>query len=100
MFKIPKILVDMLFSHIEKALEKMPNSGVIKQAGGNKLTREAVSKYWDLKDYHRKCKNRRTFDALKSEGAKTLVGADFKPLFKYLLQKHPGLEFLQQTPEF
>ena len=41
-FKIPKILVDMLFAKIEKVLEKVPNSGVIKQAGGNKLTREAV----------------------------------------------------------
>ena len=25
---------------------------------------------------------------------------DFKPLFKHLLDTHPGLEFLQATPEF
>jgi len=25
---------------------------------------------------------------------------DFKHLFKHLLDKHPGLEFLQATPEF
>lgn len=25
---------------------------------------------------------------------------DFKPLFKHLLETHPGLEFLQATPEF
>jgi len=28
------------------------------------------------------------------------VPDDFKPIFKHLLEKHPGLEFLQQTPEF
>jgi len=29
-----------------------------------------------------------------------MVNTDFKSLFKYLLDSHPGLEFLQATPEF
>lgn len=29
-----------------------------------------------------------------------IIPNDLKPLFKYLLEKHPGLEFLQATPEF
>lgn len=29
-----------------------------------------------------------------------IVPGDFKQIFKYLLEKHPGLEFLQATPEF
>jgi len=28
------------------------------------------------------------------------VSSDFKALFKNLLETHPGLEFLQATPEF
>ena len=34
------------------------------------------------------------------ECSKVLTPEDFKPLFKYLLESHPGLEFLQATPEF
>ncbi len=29
-----------------------------------------------------------------------MINEDFKPLFKHLLATHPGLEFLQATPEF
>lgn len=29
-----------------------------------------------------------------------IVADDFKPMFSYLLENHPGLEFLKQTPEF
>ena len=28
------------------------------------------------------------------------MNEDFKPMFTHLLENHPGLEFLQQTPEF
>lgn len=28
------------------------------------------------------------------------MNEDFKPLFRQLLDTHPGLEFLQATPEF
>lgn len=42
----------------------------------------------------------RLFEVIKQETSKTIVGDDFKPMFTYLLEKHPGLDFLKQTPEF
>ena len=43
---------------------------------------------------------KRFFKALAKEGKTNIVPDDFKPIFKFLLEKHPGLEFLQATPEF
>ena len=43
---------------------------------------------------------RRTFKIIAQKDPRYMQGDDFKPLFKYLLEKHPGLEFLQATPEF
>lgn len=43
---------------------------------------------------------RRVFQLLAQPGSNFIVPDDFKPLFKYLLDTHPGLEFLQATPEF
>ena len=41
----------------------------------------------------------RTFKVIA--GSKNYIAPDdFKPLFRYLLDTHPGLEFLQATPEF
>jgi len=37
---------------------------------------------------------------LAKDGKNVIVPGDFKQIFKYLLEKHPGLEFLQATPEF
>ena len=48
----------------------------------------------------RKESKRRLFDVIKKQNSKTIMGDDFKPMFKYLLENHPGLEFLKQTPEF
>jgi hypothetical protein len=43
---------------------------------------------------------KRLFSIIAKAGANYIVPEDFKPMFSYLLHKHPGLEFLQQTPEF
>ena len=43
---------------------------------------------------------RRTFKTIAQKDPKHIIPDDFKPLFKYLLETHPGLEFLQATPEF
>jgi len=43
---------------------------------------------------------RRLFFLIAQPKSNYIVPNDFKPLFKYLLEKHPGLEFLQATPEF
>jgi len=48
-----------------------------------------------------KCAKKRTFEVISSSKDKKYIKPDdFKPLFRYLLDTHPGLEFLQQTPEF
>jgi serine/threonine-protein phosphatase 2A regulatory subunit B'' len=43
---------------------------------------------------------RRLFNIIAQPKSNYLTHADFKPLFKHLLETHPGLEFLQATPEF
>jgi serine/threonine-protein phosphatase 2A regulatory subunit B'' len=40
------------------------------------------------------------FKLIAKPFAEHIVNEDFKPLFKQLLETHPGLEFLQATPEF
>ena len=44
--------------------------------------------------------NERVFKLLCQPDIPYIVSSDFKPLFNYLLASHPGLEFLQATPEF
>lgn len=43
---------------------------------------------------------KRTFKIIAQKDPRYIQSEDFKPLFKYLLETHPGLEFLQATPEF
>ena len=43
---------------------------------------------------------RRVFKVIAQHEKSVIVSEDFKGLFTYLLQTHPGLEFLQATPEF
>ena len=43
---------------------------------------------------------KRLFTIIAQQGSKYIENKDFKPLFKHLLENHPGLEFLQATPEF
>ena len=43
---------------------------------------------------------RRLFNLIAQPKTNFITHADFKPLFKHLLETHPGLEFLQATPEF
>ena len=43
---------------------------------------------------------RRLFTLIAQKGKNFMAPADFKPIFVHLLEHHPGLEFLQATPEF
>ncbi|KAI8474731.1 MAG: hypothetical protein J3K34DRAFT_366052 [Monoraphidium minutum] len=43
---------------------------------------------------------RRLWEVLRPEGRNHLTYDDFKPLLQAVLQYHPGLEFLADTPEF
>jgi len=40
------------------------------------------------------------FDVLRKEGVEYVTQADLKQLLNGILLSHPGLEFLQETPEF
>lgn len=40
------------------------------------------------------------FDILRSEGRNCVVQGDLKSMLAGILLSHPGLEFLQDTPEF
>lgn len=43
---------------------------------------------------------RRLWEVLRPDGRNCLQYADFRPLLQAVLQYHPGLEFLADTPEF
>jgi len=42
----------------------------------------------------------RLFQALKKEGSPGITMSDLEPLVRAVINKHPGLEFLKDTPEF
>ncbi len=42
----------------------------------------------------------RMFDIFRSEGRSYVVQSDLKSMLAGILLSHPGLEFLQDTPEF
>ncbi len=43
---------------------------------------------------------RRMFDILRKEGCRWVAPDDLKSMMAGILLSHPGLEFLQETPEF
>lgn len=43
---------------------------------------------------------RRMFDILRKENCKYICPEDLKSMMAGILLSHPGLEFLQETPEF
>jgi len=89
--KIPKIFKKMAFERI-KELEKL-------DAELAKLPKQNFLNY-----YKRNCEGvdvkRQVFTLLAKQDKNFIAPEDFKPLFKNLLETHPGLEFLQATPEF
>lgn len=55
--------------------------------------------FWK-REFEQLPENERVFRLLCQPAVPYIVSADFKALFSYLLSSHPGLEFLQATPEF
>ena len=80
---------------LHERITKTVKVGLVKQGTDTLIAREAVQKYWDIKDFHRKDPKRRLFEVIKQENSDTIVGNDFKPMFTHLLAHHPGLEFLK-----
>uniref|UniRef100_A0A7S2S6E6 Calmodulin n=1 Tax=Mucochytrium quahogii TaxID=96639 RepID=A0A7S2S6E6_9STRA len=64
-----------------------------------KITKEQFCHFWgvEMEPYD---ELDRLFRLLKQPDADTIVGSDFAPYLEELLAYHPGLEFLETTPEF
>ena len=90
-FNIPTIFTRMLWDNI-KLIFKL----------GDKI--EEISKAilldYFVREFEEHSTDRRVFKLLCGPTKDYIAPSDFKPLFRHLLDAHPGLEFLQATPEF
>ncbi|XP_051121433.1 serine/threonine protein phosphatase 2A regulatory subunit B''beta-like [Andrographis paniculata] len=68
--------------------------------GTGVVTRDAFVDYWINKNMLTKDISTQMYTILKQPDLKCLTQDDFKPVLRELLATHPGLEFLQSTPEF
>ncbi|KAK6136069.1 hypothetical protein DH2020_030174 [Rehmannia glutinosa] len=64
------------------------------------VTRDAFVNYWINGNMLTKDVATQIYTILKQPDVKHLAQDDFKPVLRELLATHPGLEFLQSTPEF
>ncbi|XP_058101570.1 serine/threonine protein phosphatase 2A regulatory subunit B''beta-like isoform X1 [Magnolia sinica] len=64
------------------------------------VTRDAFVDYWVNRNMMTMDIATQIFAILKQPDRKYLTQEDFKPVLRELLATHPGLEFLQSTPEF
>ncbi|XP_010523368.1 PREDICTED: serine/threonine protein phosphatase 2A regulatory subunit B''beta-like [Tarenaya hassleriana] len=85
--KLPSFISTSLFRKID-----VNNTGFV--------TREAFIDYWINGNMLILDTSSQIFKILKQPNQNYLVKDDFKPILKELLATHPGLEFLQSTPEF
>ena len=89
--EIPKILKRQLFERI-KVIEKLDEKA-------EKIPKQSVINFWK-KHFEHESIGKRVFKLFAQPDTSYIVPDDFKSLFKNLLETHPGLEFLQATPEF
>ncbi|XP_019151127.1 PREDICTED: serine/threonine protein phosphatase 2A regulatory subunit B''beta-like isoform X2 [Ipomoea nil] len=85
--KLPSFFSTALFRKIDVGC-----SGIV--------TRDAFADYWVNGNMLTKDIATQVFTILKQPDLKYLTQEDFKPILRELLATHPGLEFLQSTPEF
>ncbi|KAG6402178.1 hypothetical protein SASPL_139053 [Salvia splendens] len=94
------------FKPVTKEICKLPSffSAVlfrkIDTEGTGIVTRDAFVDYWINKNMLSKDLATQLYTILKQPEHRYLVQDDFKPVLRELLTAHPGLEFLQSTPEF
>ncbi|DBA83424.1 hypothetical protein WJX79_010649 [Trebouxia sp. C0005] len=86
-FQLPKALAYPLFYKLVA-----PNS--------SSITRDAILTWFDEKNVIQVDPVRRMFDILRKEGCRWVAPDDLKSMMAGILLSHPGLEFLQETPEF
>ncbi|KAL1559473.1 serine/threonine protein phosphatase 2A regulatory subunit B''beta-like isoform X1 [Salvia divinorum] len=84
--KLPSFFSSILFKKIDTE-------------GAGIVTRDAFVDYWINKMLTKDLATQ-LFTILKQPENRHLVQDDFKPVLRELLTTHPGLEFLQGTPEF
>ncbi|KAK8661339.1 hypothetical protein V6N13_052232 [Hibiscus sabdariffa] len=68
--------------------------------GTGMVTRDAFIDYWINGNMLMMDMATQIYTLLKKPDLKYLIQEDFKPILRELLATHPGLEFLQGTPEF
>ncbi|CAL9146839.1 unnamed protein product [Musa hybrid cultivar] len=85
--KLPSFLSSSLFRKID-----VECTGIV--------SRDAFVEYWINSNMMTKDIATQIFTILKQADRKYLTQEDFKPVLRELLATHPGLEFLQGTPEF
>ncbi|KAI7749596.1 hypothetical protein M8C21_021898, partial [Ambrosia artemisiifolia] len=94
------------FKLLTKELCKLPSffsTALFKKidvAGTGVVTRDAFVDYWVNGNMLIKDVATQIYTILKQPDLKYLTQEDFKPILRELLATHPGLEFLQNTPEF
>ena len=82
---IPMIFKKMLFDYIKKA-EKLDEKA-------EKIPKQTFINFFK-REFENESVSRRTFKTVAQKDPKVISPEDFKQLFKYLLETHPGLEFL------
>ncbi|KAF1001996.1 serine/threonine protein phosphatase 2A regulatory subunit B''beta-like [Apium graveolens] len=85
--KLPSFFSPALFKKID-----VNSTGIV--------TRDAFVDYWVNSNILTKDIPSQIFTVLKQPDLKYITQDDFKPVLRELLSTHPGLEFLQSTPEF
>ncbi|XP_073297600.1 serine/threonine protein phosphatase 2A regulatory subunit B''beta-like [Primulina huaijiensis] len=85
--KLPSFLSTSLFRKID-----VDCTGIV--------TRDAFVNFWINGNILTKDIGTQIYTVLKQPDLKYLVQDDFKPMLRELLATHPGLKFLQSTPEF
>ncbi|KAI3898601.1 hypothetical protein MKW98_000714 [Papaver atlanticum] len=94
------------FKSVTKDICKLPSffsSSLFKKIDVNctgVVTRDAFVDYWVNCNMLSMDIATQIFTVLKQPDRKYLTQEDFKPVLRELLATHPGLEFLQSTPEF
>ncbi|PKU73946.1 serine/threonine protein phosphatase 2A regulatory subunit B''beta isoform X1 [Dendrobium catenatum] len=94
------------FKTVTKEICKLPTffSSVlfrkIDAEGTGFVKRDAFVAYWMNSNMMTMDTAAQVFNILKHSDRSYLIQEDFKPILRELLATHPGLEFLQGTPEF
>ncbi|KAI3832241.1 hypothetical protein MKX03_032143 [Papaver bracteatum] len=94
------------FKSVTKDICKLPSffsSSLFKKIDVNctdVVTRDAFVDYWVNGNMLTMDIATQIFTVLKKPDRRYLTQEDFKPVLRELLATHPGLEFLQSTPEF